>query len=54
MGADYYRSMAAFRDFSTDCPFFPAVESTERFIKDKEVRITGQDTPEMQAFQLAA
>lgn len=54
MRADYYGSMAPFCDFSADCPFFPAVEGTERFIEDQEVRITGQDTPEVQAFQLTA
>lgn len=54
MRTDYYCSMAPFCDFPADCPFFPAVEGTERFIEDKEVSITGQDTPEVQAFQLTA
>ena len=52
--ADNYRPMAAFRDPPADYPFFPAIKGTERFVKNEKVRITRQDTTEVETFQLTS
>jgi hypothetical protein len=46
--------MAAFRDPPADYPFFPAIKGTERFVKNEKVRITRQDTTEVETFQLTS